>query len=151
MSKSNNNNQTVAIALAMAAAASLALYFYMHQEDEETVKASSKSKKLDDVPSSPADRSLDVDSNLTPKTSNATPEKNPPKKLDEDARLEEKRLHARIEELDKKGKALFRNRQVRFELFWTSHSQQAGARSCDILKYHCSFIYSFSDSFIFLS
>jgi len=95
----------------MAAAASLAFYFYTQQHEEESVAVSSKSKKLDDEPSASADRSLDVDSNLTPKMSNASPEKMPPKKLDEDTRMEEKRLHANIEELDKKGKAFFKNKQ----------------------------------------
>jgi hypothetical protein len=123
MSKSNNNNnQMAAVGLAMAAAASLAFYLYLKQEDEEKVKVSSKPKKLsDEAPSSTAaDRSLDVDSNLTPKTSNASPAKNSPKKLDDDSRLEEKKLHLQIEDLDKKGKAFFRNKQVRFA-FWNTY------------------------------
>ena len=116
MSKANNNNQVAIAGLALAAAASLALYFYFNNE-EEKVAIEGKAKKLEDdvpvsVPSSSTDRSLDVDSNLTPKTSNASPVKPKKKKLDDDDRLEEKKLHAKIEELDKTGKAFFKEKKV---------------------------------------
>jgi uncharacterized protein HemX len=111
MAKSNKNTQLVVAGLAAAAAAGI-IYYWLQQQQQNP--ATAKSKKLDDN----NDRSIDVRSDDTVQTSNAsgtatnTTTGSPTKKLDDD-RLDEKALHAKIEELDKKGKTYFKDKQVR--------------------------------------
>ena len=84
--------------LATAVVISLALYLYTQQEEEV------KSEKKAPPSSPPSTRSIPEDK--TPKTKNTTP---PPLST---SSMDEQTLHSQIEELDKKGKALFKKKQV---------------------------------------
>jgi hypothetical protein len=94
MSSKSKNTQLLVAGLVAAATVSLVLYFAT-SSSKATVP--SKKKKLDDDNSTKksSNRSIDV----TPKKSNRSD-------------VDEKEMHAKIEELDKKGKALFKNKQV---------------------------------------
>ena len=91
MSSKSKNTQLLVAGLVAAATVSLVLYY------TSTTKATAPSKKkdVDDATTKSSNRSIDV----TPKKSNRSD-------------VEEKEMHAKIEELDKKGKALFKNKQV---------------------------------------
>ena len=99
MPKANQNTQYVVLGLAAAAAAGLVFLWFQQQK-----ATTGPSKKLDD--------SEDF-SQATTKASNAT---TTAKKLDDEDRMDEKALHAKIEELDKKGKAYFKGKKVRIFL-----------------------------------
>jgi hypothetical protein len=100
----NNQNQFIAIGLATAAVASLACYYYLYsqqpKEKQGTTKAEPTVKKLDIDDE-------DVERKVTPVTT-AEPTPQPKDTVDSD----EKTLHARIEDLDKQGKALFKAKKV---------------------------------------
>lgn len=101
MSSKSKNTQLLVAGLVAAAAIGAVLYYskVTSTAKEPTKK---KSKKLDDdndnvrqKSSDSAARSVDV----TPKKSNLSD-------------TDEKQMHSKIEELDKKGKALFKNKQA---------------------------------------
>lgn len=106
MSSKGKNTQLLLAGIVAAAAVGAVLYYASVTSSSTTAKESKKKSKklLDDdndnggpqkASSSSANRSVDV----TPKKSNLSDS-------------EEKQMHAKIEELDKKGKALFKNKQV---------------------------------------
>ena len=98
MSSKNKNTQLLVVGLVAAVSVSLILYY--SSKSSSTAKEPTKKKKLDDdAAASKGSGSRSID--LTPKKSNRTDT------------TDEKEMHAKIEELDKKGKALFKNKQVR--------------------------------------
>ena len=121
MSKARDN-QVIMIGLAAAAAASL-LYYFAFAQTSAKEEVQKKTKRLDDdddrdmiQPSSSKDRSISsVNSLGTEKASNisAATAARAEEKNRELEKLDDKTLHAKIEEMDKKGKALFKNKQVR--------------------------------------
>lgn len=100
MSGSNKETQAILLGVAAVAAAGL-LYFAYSQPAEPATETKKLSSGDDDV--------VSKRSQETSKTSNT-------KKADEisagDSKMDDKALHAAIEELDKKGKAYFKNKQV---------------------------------------
>lgn len=102
MSRPNNNNQLLAIGLATAAVASLAYYYVYSQQQKEK-----------QVPTKPEPavypKKLDVDEDMDRKVTPATTEQKSKSTAGED---DERTLHARIEELDKEGKVLFKAKKV---------------------------------------
>lgn len=100
MSGSNKETQAIILGVAAVAAAGLLYFAYSQPAEPETA-----TKKL----SSGDDDVVSKRSQETSKTSNT-------KKADEssagDSKMDDKALHAAIEELDKKGKAYFKNKQV---------------------------------------
>jgi hypothetical protein len=109
--KANQNTQLIVLGLAAAAAASL-LFLWLQQQKDNEKAAVPSSKKVFDDDDEMTGRSMASDTSTT-KASNATTSTStkPAKKLDDE--WDEKTLHAKIEELDKKGKAYFKNKQVR--------------------------------------
>ena len=108
MAPKNQNQQFILIGLAAVAAAGV--FFFLSQQ--ATAKSVSKdddgkSGSKDTSVSKGQDRSLDTS---TVKTSNKSSIK---ATKTASGKMEEKELHAQIEELDKKGKAYFKNKQVR--------------------------------------
>lgn len=107
MSSKSKNTQILVASLVAAAAIGLVLFYATSRKS--AAKATPKTKKWDDndddgtnknkAKSSSASSSRSVD--VTPKKSNLTD-------------CDEKQMHSKIEELDKKGKALFKNKQVRY-------------------------------------
>jgi uncharacterized protein HemX len=118
MSSKGKNTQLLVAGLVAAAAIGAVLYYSKVATAKEPTKK--KSKKLDDdndnvkqKSSDSAARSVDV----TPKKSNLSD-------------TDEKQMHSKIEELDKKGKALFKNKQASpihdkrsFSHSWCIHSR----------------------------
>jgi hypothetical protein len=111
-SKSMIKNTQLLVA-GLVAAATLGLVYYLatsSSTESASSSSSSKKKKLLDEDDGANDkqrgsRSVDFSSDSTPKKSN-------------ESIPEEKQMHAKIEELDKKGKALFKNKQVRKRIFF---------------------------------
>jgi uncharacterized protein HemX len=98
MSSNSKNTQLLLAGLVAAAALGLVLYYASASSTAKESTATKPTKKLDvdDNPKKPSSsRSVDV----TPKKSNLSD-------------TDEKKMHSKIEELDKKGKALFKNKQV---------------------------------------
>lgn len=100
------------MSLAAAAAASL-LYYAWYQQQEKVPEQKKAAKTLEGDDEINNSRSIDTenDSVATAKSANISPAKT----LD-DGKIDHAALHAKIEELDKKGKAFFRNKQVRHVL-----------------------------------
>lgn len=94
--KANQNTQLIVMGLAALTTAGL---IYLLRQQQKASADDFSYKKLDD-------------DEMTAKASNATG-----KKLDYGGRMDEKALHSEIEELDKKGKAYFKNKQVRVPPF----------------------------------
>lgn len=116
---SKSNKQLIVVSLA-AAAVSLGLVVYFATREKKT-KTTDKKKPTSEKPKAQS-RSA-----TTPETpvkevkeasslSYADPDKTPPTK-NSSTTLEEKELHAQIEELDKKGKVLFKEKKVSFVHF----------------------------------
>ena len=105
MAPKNQNQQFIFIGLAAIAAAGV-LFLLSQQATAKSVSKDDdeKSGSKDTSGSKGQDRSLDTS---TVKTSNKSSTKTA------SGKMEEKELHAQIEELDKKGKAYFKNKQVR--------------------------------------
>jgi hypothetical protein len=127
MSRSNaSQQQTMVVAgLATAAAVSLLYYYWFTQE---TSLVENKTKKLsdDDDTAKPSissrggvgstDTGTRISTVTTPLKETAQQPSDPMDKTPQtknSKKDENKNLHAEIEELDKKGKALFKNKQVR--------------------------------------
>jgi hypothetical protein len=125
MSKSNNNM----VIVGLAAAASVSLIFYLvtqqnakAEAEKKTVgsekrtatasseKTSSQKSRGLDLPSASAGA---VDTPRTPAPEAVSVEDKTPKVKNIKKSEENKSLHNQIEELDKKGKVLFKNKQVR--------------------------------------
>ena len=119
MSTSSKAKQTQLLVAGLAAATVISLLAYYAVSNKSTVIATKpKKKKLDDDDSDVGKQSRSVDfadtsSDATPKKSNETGSKSKMPKKSPTAG-EEKQIHSKIEELDKKGKAFFKNKQVRF-------------------------------------
>jgi hypothetical protein len=139
MSRSNNN--VVFMGLAAAASVSLLFYFLSQQQQESASKKTAESEKRTAVASeSPKSRGVDsgsaaaassstggtADSGVTstpPRSKTAATESNanandktPKVRNTNINKSDEKHLHSQIEALDKKGKVLFKNKQVRFRV-----------------------------------
>ena len=110
MSLKGQNTKYLLMSLAALAAAGVAYYLLQQQE--------SKAKSLDDD-----DDMADAETVRAKGRSTTTATKSIPmsqtSKDSSSGKLDEKELHATIEELDKKGKAFFKNKQVG-RTRWTS-------------------------------
>ena len=115
----NNNSQLLIAGLAAAATASLLYYLIFANASEKTdadaeAKAKAKAKALAmDAPgkaTSPSAKSAAKKSEMAASPSSSG------------GKLDDKALHAKIEELDKKGKALFKNKQVRSMSYGLDHT-----------------------------
>lgn len=105
---SKNNTQLIAIGLATAAVASLA-YFYVYSQKQREKQVPSKPEQPPVYP-----KKLDVEEDLDRKVSppSTTQAQKPNSSTGSSGGDEEKNLHARVEELDKEGKALFKAKKV---------------------------------------
>ena len=127
MSRTNNNKQyAVWMGVTALAAASVYYYYYVSQQQQQL---SPKKKKLldddsttkkdphdlsDDITVKSKGRSFDMgDRSATTTTTTTTRSDDPSSSAVEPSSMDETTLHARIEELDKKGKSFFKNKQVR--------------------------------------
>jgi cytoskeletal protein RodZ len=131
---SGSNNQMVIVGLAAAASVSMLFYFYSQQQKQsekslEKTVGSEKHTTSTEIPKSrsvqaPAATSSSTTDNTTasgtstpPRSKMDAPEINAndktPKVKNTISKSDEKNLHSQIEELDKKGKVLFKNKQVR--------------------------------------
>ena len=99
MSGANKETQAIFVGVAAIAAAGL-LYFAYSQSTEPTTEKNLLSGD-DDI--------VSKRSQETSKTSNI---KTPAESITGESKMDDKALHAAIEELDKKGKAYFKNKQV---------------------------------------
>jgi hypothetical protein len=110
MSGSIKDNQMIIMGLAAVAAAGLLYVAFNQQKKAAEEKIIKKLPGDDDAISQRSEDAISGRSEDTAKRSNtntATDSKTESKTLDE------KTLHAKIEEFDKKGKAYFKNKQVR--------------------------------------
>lgn len=103
--------------LAAAAAASILLYMaYQQQPSAKDGPSSTPQKSLDRGASSTGTSTTkssgeSVSTDLASNT--AAAKRVAQKNAEVDGKMDDKALHAKIEEMDKKGKALFKNKQVR--------------------------------------
>ena len=110
MSSSSKDNRFLFFALAAVAAAGLA--YVMMQEIGTDSKETQQVKKLeDDIPDAVSEKTSNDDETDQEPAKTSTTETT--KKVVESNSLDEKALHSKIEELDKKGKAYFKNKQVK--------------------------------------
>jgi hypothetical protein len=117
---SSNSNQSVAIGLAVAAAALVAGYLIMNANNETATGG----KSIEDKPSNKSrsgspDRSRtvkDAAETATPVASNISSKD---KDLGSGNSANDKAIHAKIEELDKLGKKLFKEKKVRNEMLYS--------------------------------
>ena len=111
MSSSSKDNRFLFLALAAVAAAGLA--YVMMQESGTDSKETQEVEKLqdDDIPDAVSEKTTNDDE--TDQEPAKTPTTETTKKVIESNNLDEKALHSKIEELDKKGKAYFKNKQVK--------------------------------------
>jgi len=110
MSSSSKDNRFLFFALAAVAAAGLA--YVMMQESGTDSKETQEVKKLeDDIPDAVSEKASNDDETDQEPAKTSTSETT--KKVVESNSLDEKALHSKIEELDKKGKAYFKNKQVK--------------------------------------
>ena len=111
--------------LAAAAAASIVLYIaYQQQPSAKDGQSSSPKKSLDrGAPSTGTSTTKSSGESVsTDKASNTAAAKRVAQKNAEvDGKMDDKTLHANIEEMDKKGKALFKNKQVRKSMCMCIH------------------------------
>lgn len=99
-------SQTQQVVLGIAAAASVsALLYWLYSSQKQQPVAAPKKKTVD----SPERTTRSIPSEETPVTSNAEPKK--------------PNMSSQIEELDKQGKALFKDKQVRPLQFWSMPSE----------------------------
>lgn len=127
--RSNNTNQQqhqqqlVFVALAAAATASLAYYYYRIQKStsgsDEYDELGKKIKKVakQTIDSSTSKTKNDVSATTTSKSTASSVKKSKEVSFDDATTdntmiMDEKKLHAMIEEIDKRGKILFKNKQV---------------------------------------
>lgn len=120
MSAKNQNTQFLLMGLAAIAAAGVLYYLLQQESSLGTVKATKK--KLadeddladDDTVQAKGGTSTSTASSSTAKTLKTTSKDSSATSSKSSAadRMDEKDLHAKIEELDKKGKAFFKNKQV---------------------------------------
>jgi hypothetical protein len=116
MSSKGKNTQLLLAGLVAAAAVGLVLYYATSASSTAKESTKKKTKKL-----------LDDDD---PKTSDTTSTKSSSRSVDLTPRksnlshADEKKMHLKIEELDKKGKALFKNKQVSHVLRMTSKNRK---------------------------
>lgn len=99
-----NNNQVLIAGLMAAASASLLLWYISTQNQPTKSVASGKGRSIDTTPTTKITATTAEDA---PKAETKTEEKTIAQPTDD------KSLHSQIEELDKKGKVLFKNKQVR--------------------------------------
>jgi hypothetical protein len=112
----SNSSQMIMVGLAAAASLSL-VYFLLTRDQDEKAKAETKQKPTKALDNE-GKKSKSISPGSTPPISNTSDdaaraeEKN--KEISQPGNnMEEKALHAKIEEMDKKGKALFKDKQVR--------------------------------------
>jgi FtsZ-interacting cell division protein ZipA len=111
MSSKSSSKQIQLIVVGLVAAVTISLVYYVSTSSSSSSASkgtapSSTKKKLDD----------DADNSNNNKSTGrsvggVSPSDSTPKKSNE-SMPEEKEMHTKIEELDKKGKALFKNKQV---------------------------------------
>lgn len=111
MSTRSRNTQVIFVGLAAVAAAGV-LYYLSRQ-------APSKAKSLDDDGDMADDDTVKAKGRsvgITSKGPSSSPVKSAPDTMKSDekatSKMDEKDLHAKIEELDTKGKVFFKNKQV---------------------------------------
>jgi hypothetical protein len=112
MSAKRQNTQFLLMGLAAVAAAGV-LYYLVQEASSGTVKA----KKLSDLDDLADDDTVQAKGGTTESsTAKSTTSKDisASSTSSEQGPMDEKDLHAKIEELDKKGKAFFKNKQVGF-------------------------------------
>lgn len=111
---SSRNSQILVAGIAVTAAVILGLWFLSKTEKDSGSggkgSAGKDTKFAHESPDKPK-KSSDAKELLTPLVSNKTREQA------KDEKSDSKALHAKIEELDKKGKVLFKQKQVRHP-FW---------------------------------
>lgn len=100
MSGASRDSKTLFLGVAAIAAAGI-LYFAYSQSTEPATEAKKLSSGDDDVVSKRSQETSKI-SNVKKSVDSTTGE----------AKMDDKALHAAIEELDKKGKAYFKNKQV---------------------------------------
>ena len=133
MVSATKRQQLVVAGFAAAATISLLYYWYSTSSNKEKVKAKSSSKYHQDkkvsssrgvAPSKtpPPPTGADSTPNIRRSQRESLNDKTPLVK--NTTKQDEKALHAKIEDLDKKGKALFKNKQVRYFLL------MVGSYSC---------------------
>jgi len=113
----SQNKNTQYVVMGMLAVAAAGVVYYVSKQQQSTTK----SKKLDDdndlsddVTVKAKGRSFDF-SGVKSTTVDSTEDddmNNKEKSVEPIGEMDEKTLHARIEDLDKKGKAFFKNKQV---------------------------------------
>jgi SLT domain-containing protein len=114
-----DHTPVIMMGLAAAAAASILLYMAYQQPNAKDSSSSHKSLDRGGAPSTTgtsttATSSSSSESVNTDKASNTAAAKRVAQKNAQvDGKMDDKTLHAKIEEMDKKGKALFKNKQVR--------------------------------------
>ena len=112
MSSRSMSKNTQLFAAAFVAAATVGVLYYLSSEN---AKATAKSKKdVDDKKSADVKKPSPSSSSTSPSTSKgkqAAAADDTPKKSNVS---DQKEMHSKIEELDKKGKALFKNKKVSF-------------------------------------
>lgn len=120
MSARSNKQTTQLLLMGLAAVAAVGIMIYLSQ-NLSTPASNKKAKTLDDGDDDDmADdatvkakgRSVGGGSSPVKATTTTTAAKSPEKSPTSSGPMDEKELHAKIEELDKKGKAFFKNKQV---------------------------------------
>ena len=155
-------NQVLYIGLATAAIASVLFYIYVSQIDpkkELKEDRTKKGKKESDDAASPTstpskEQSTSFDELKTPIVRNSASTKkvieapeqtdslpSPPKASPQTVTDENKAIHGRIEELDKKGKSLFKNKRVRTRDFGMKVKRRIAGVWRKVLIYCALFVY----------
>lgn len=107
-----NKQHTQFLLMGLAAVAAAGVLFYLTKESataKSGPKDGGKTGAAGGDASKAKDRSLDTS---TVKTSNTSSSKSSEPKKTTSGTMDEKELHAKIEELDRKGKGFFKNKQV---------------------------------------